>query len=158
VSVTSTSHARLKEQQETSTAEECASIVDAVEPKRCHRNDTKTRRVGFVAQELQEVCQGDFAHIVGETPAIDELSDHWLAVEYRRLGTILWKCVKDLRSRVTELEQATYASNNKYVFDSLEYNLRCIFQCASLIYEIIPVYHFSPWAICVSKISLCNRN
>jgi hypothetical protein len=72
---------RLKEQQEPLTTEECASILDAVEPKRYDRNDTKTLRVGFIAQELQEVCQGDCAHFVGETPANDELSDHWLTLD-----------------------------------------------------------------------------
>jgi hypothetical protein len=116
VSFASASVTRLKERREALTTKECASVVDAVEPKRYSRSDTKTCRLGFIAQELQEVRRGDIARIVGETPANDELSDHWLTMDYSRLVTILWKCVNYLRSRVTELEQETYKSKHATVW------------------------------------------
>ena len=43
------------------------AIFDAVEVKTYERNDLGGQpRVGFVAQDLEAVCLGNFAHIVGQ--------------------------------------------------------------------------------------------
>ena len=53
-----------------------------------------------------------FAHIVGSTPATDSEGEEIegaaaiKTVSYDRLVALLWTCVKDLHSKVQELENA----------------------------------------------------
>ena len=66
--------------------------------------------MGFIANDLQEACQGPYASILGEQPILDdegvevEGSTPILTVDYPRLTAILWTCVRDLRQRVATLE------------------------------------------------------
>ena len=61
-------------------------------------------------EDLEAVCTGNFAHIVGSTPATDDEGEEIegavaiKTVDYSRLVAILWTTVRDLRSRVQELE------------------------------------------------------
>jgi hypothetical protein len=84
-----------------------------VQAKKYTRNDTGERRHGFVAQDLEAACTDPFfSHIVGEIPATDEEGEEIpgaapiKTVSYDRLTAILWTTVRDLRSRVLELENA----------------------------------------------------
>ena len=62
-------------------------------------------------EDLEAACTGNFAHIVGSTPATDDEGEEIegeaiKTVDYSRLVALLWTTVKDLRSRVLELENA----------------------------------------------------
>ena len=92
---------------------EAGAIVDAVEAKKYTRNDTGEDRHGFIAQDLEAVCSDPFfAHIVGSTPATDDEGEDIegaapiKTIDYSRLVALLWTTVRDLRSRVLELENA----------------------------------------------------
>ena len=103
----------LKDDETPLTVAEAGAILDAVEAKKYTRNDTGERRHGFVAQDLEEACTDPFfSHIVGEIPATDQEGEEIpgaatiKTVSYDRLTAILWTTVRDLRSRVLELESA----------------------------------------------------
>ncbi len=98
-SVVNSSDSRLKDNQTPAPLAEMVAIFDAVEPKFYDRNDLEgQRRCGFIAQELETVCLGNFAHIVGEgtrssttTAAIDgepnrlrRPSKPWITVVWSR--------------------------------------------------------------------------
>ena len=73
------------------------------------RNDLDDqKRVGFIAQELQEACDGHWTHIVSSSPDVDEegveTGTSTLQVDYSRLVTVLWNVCKDLITRVATLE------------------------------------------------------
>ena len=62
-------------------------------------------------EDLEAACTGNFAHIVGSIPATDDEGEDIegaaiKTVDYSRLVALLWTTVKDLRSRVQELENA----------------------------------------------------
>ena len=87
------------------------TIVDQVSAKTYERNDRNGElRVGFIADDLKEACQGNYSCIVGEQPILDdegsevEGSTPILTVDYPRLTSLLWCCVRDLRQRVAALE------------------------------------------------------
>ena len=67
-------------------------------------------KVGFIANDLQELCQRPYACILGEQPILDddgvevENSTPLLTVDYPRLTAMLWTCIRDLRQRVATLE------------------------------------------------------
>ena len=70
--------------------------------------------MGFIAQDLQAACTGNFAHIVGSTTVTQEdaqgedipgTAQDLLTVDYARLVTVPWTTLQDLRSRVHHLEQ-----------------------------------------------------
>ena len=84
-----------------------------MEAKKYTRNDTGEDRHGFIAQDLEAACSDPFfAHIVGSTPATDDEGEEIAGaaaiktVDYSRLVALLWTTVRDLRSRVQELENA----------------------------------------------------
>ena len=102
----------LKDNEVAITVAEAGAIVDAVEAKKYTRNDTGEHRHGFVSQDFEAHCTGHFAHIVGEIPATDQEGEEIegaapiKTVSYDRLTAILWTTVRELRSRVQELENA----------------------------------------------------
>ena len=111
-SFSSNSDRVLKDNETPITVREAGLIIDTVEAKKYTRNDTGEDRHGFIAQDLDAACTGNFAHIVGSTPATDDEGEEIegaaaiKTVSYDRLTAILWTTVKDLRSRVLELENA----------------------------------------------------
>ena len=84
------------------TADECGQFVDAIAPKCYTRIDTGMRETGFIAQEVKAAAQAlpNFAHIV----STDE--DGLLNLDYGRCISALLGCVRDLRGRVLQLENA----------------------------------------------------
>ena len=102
----------LKDNETPITVREAGLIIDTVEAKKYTRNDTGEDRHGFIAQDLEAACTGNFAHIVGEIPATDNEGEEIegaaaiKTVSYDRLVAILWTTVRDLRNRVLELENA----------------------------------------------------
>jgi hypothetical protein len=103
----------LKDNETPITVAEAGAILDAVQAKKYTRNDTGERRHGFIAQDLEAECSDPFfSHIVGEIPATDSEGEEIegaaaiKTVSYDRLTAILWTTVRDLRSRVQELENA----------------------------------------------------
>ena len=112
-SFSSNSDRSLKDGETPITVAEAGGIVDQVQAKRYTRNDTGEHRHGFIAQDLEAACSDPFfAHIVGSTPATDAEGEEIegaaaiKTVDYSRLVAILWTTVRDLRSRVQELENA----------------------------------------------------
>ena len=120
-SFTNNSDGRLKENHATASLTEMMAIFDAVDVKTYERNDLGGQpRVGFIAQDLEHVCTGNFAHIVGEgtkqstaTAAVDgeepveeQPQETFKTVDYSRLVVILWGICKDLKARIGALEAA----------------------------------------------------
>ena len=110
-SISSNSDRALKDNETPITVAEAGAIIDQVQAKKYTRNDTGEDRHGFIAQDLEAACTGNFAHIVGSTPATDDEGEEIegeaiKTVDYSRLVALLWTTVKDLRSRVLELENA----------------------------------------------------
>ena len=111
-SISSNSDRALKDGETPITVAEAGQILDAVEAKKYTRNDTGEHRHGFVAQDLEANCTGNFAHIVGSTPVTDDEGEEIegaaaiKTVDYSRLVALLWTTVRDLRSRVLELENS----------------------------------------------------
>jgi hypothetical protein len=102
----------LKDNETPITVAEAGAILDQVQAKSYTRNDTGEHRHGFIAQDLETVCTGNFAHIVGSTPATDDEGEEIegaaaiKTVDYSRLVALLWTTVRDLRSRVQALESS----------------------------------------------------
>ena len=110
-SISSNSDRALKDGETPVTVAEAGAIVDAVEAKKYRRNDTGEHRHGFIAQDLEAACNDPFfSHIVGSTAATDDEGDEIegaapiKTVDYSRLVALLWTTLRDLRSRVQELE------------------------------------------------------
>ena len=108
---TSTSDKALKDNVETLKIKDCTAILNAVDAMQYTRNDRNEQRVGFIAQDLQSACTGHFEHIVGTTEhhTRDDQGEtiekrELLTVDYSRLVTILWTCLKDTNRRMSQLE------------------------------------------------------
>ena len=109
-----TSDSRLKDNQEEVTADEALGILQAVTPKKYTRNDKDNEpRHGFIAQELETAIKGkdNFQCLVGTTDQIIDDDDQQIealkTVDYARLTAILWTCVRDLHSKVQDLQNAS---------------------------------------------------
>ena len=105
----SSSDTKLKDDQQVAPTADAAAILAAVDVKTYSRNDLDgQKRVGFIAQDLQEACDGHWTHIVSSSPDVDEegteTGTSTLQVDYSRLVTVLWSVVKDLTARVATLE------------------------------------------------------
>ena len=105
----SSSDTKLKDHQQVAPTADAAAIMAAVDVKTYSRNDLDgQQRVGFIAQDLQEACDGHWTHIVSSSPDVDEegveTGTSTLQVDYSRLVTVLWSVVKDLTARVATLE------------------------------------------------------
>ena len=83
-------------------------ILTAVEARTYTRIDQGgAPKFGFIAQEMEAAVKGkaNFECLVGATePDVNEPSMKTL--DYSRLTSILWCCVRDLSSRLTALETA----------------------------------------------------
>ena len=105
----SSSDSKLKDDQQTAPTADAAAILAAVDVKTYSRNDLDgQKRIGFVAQDLRQVCDGHWTHIVSSNPDTDEegmeTGTSTLQVDYSRLVTVLWSVCKDLTARVATLE------------------------------------------------------
>ena len=98
-----------KDNQQEITADEALGILQAVTPKKYTRNDKDNEpRHGFIAQELEAaIGSGHFACLVGITELIDDEIQPMKSVDYARLTAILWTCVRDLHSKVQDLQNAS---------------------------------------------------
>ena len=102
---------RLKDNEQECLIADCGLILDKVSAKTYERNDLNAQpRVGFIANDMQEACQGPYACILGEQPILDdggvevEGSTPIWTVDYPRLTSLLWCCVRDLRQRLATLQ------------------------------------------------------
>ena len=69
----SSSDTKLKDDQQVAPTADAAAILAAVDVKFYSRNDLDgQKRVGFIAQDLQEACDGHWTHIVSSSPDTDE--------------------------------------------------------------------------------------
>ena len=105
----SSSDAKLKDDQQVAPTADAAAILAAVDVKTYSRNDLDgQKRVGFIAQDLQSACDGNWTNIVSSSPDVDEegveTGTSTLQVDYSRLTTVLWSVCKDLTARVAALE------------------------------------------------------
>jgi len=108
-SFSSSSDAKLKDDQQVAPTADAAAILAAVDVKTYCRNDLDgQKRVGFIAQDLRQVCDGHWTNIVSSSPDTDEEGTETgtatLQVDYSRLVTVLWSVCKDLTARVATLE------------------------------------------------------
>ena len=63
----------LKDNEQECLIADVGRIVDETCTKTYERNDLNAQpRVGFIANDLQEACQGPYACIVGEQPILDD--------------------------------------------------------------------------------------
>ena len=106
-----TADRRLKDNEKECLIADVGAIVDRVCAKTYERNDRNGElRVGFIADDLKEECQGHYACILGEQPILDDEGGEIqgsipiLTVDYPRITSLLWTTVRDLRSRVQALE------------------------------------------------------
>ena len=105
----SSSDTKLKDDQQVAPTADAAAILAAVDVKTYCRNDLDgQKRIGFIAQDLQDACDGHWTHIVSSNPDVDEegteTGTSTLQVDYSRLVTVLWSVCKDLTVRVATLE------------------------------------------------------
>ena len=107
---------RLKDNEQECLIADCGLIIDKVSSKTYSRNDRNGESgVEFIANDMQEACQGPYACILGEQPILDdegvevEGSTPILTVDYPRLTSLLWTCVRDLRLNVT-LDTCSFAT------------------------------------------------
>jgi hypothetical protein len=107
----STSDKRIKNDIQDASLEACQRIFDAVAPKVYERTDLPGKRIGFVAQEVEQSLPAEFANLVGTRPGAD--GQELLTIDYSRLITIAWAQLKiqqaqiaDLTSRLEALEEA----------------------------------------------------
>ena len=105
----SSSDTKLKDDQQVAPTADAAAILAAVNVKTYSRNDLDgQKRVGFIAQDLQQACDGYWTNIVSSSPDTDEegvaTGTSTLQVDYSRLVTVLWSVCKDLTARVATLE------------------------------------------------------
>jgi len=104
------SDSRLKTNQQSMSTEDAMAILEAVEAKTYNRNDQNgAPKIGFIADDFQAACTGNFACLVGST-AGDEDTPPLKTLDYGRLSAILWTVCRDLRSRLTALETANGAA------------------------------------------------
>ncbi len=118
-SVVNSSDSKLKDNQQLAPLTSLKAILDAVDVKTYDRNDLGGQpRFGFVAQDLEAVCTGNFAFIVGQgtkqstsTAAVEgqpaeaeQPIETFKTVDYSRLVCVLWGVVKDLKARIEVLE------------------------------------------------------
>ena len=100
------SDSRLKDNQLPMSTKDAWEILNAVQAKTYTRNDQGgAPKFGFIAQEMEAAVQGkaNFECLVGSTEGDDE-EPSMKTLDYSRLTAILWTCVKDLHSRVQELQ------------------------------------------------------
>ena len=83
-------------------------ISEGVQARTYTRNDLQDApKIGFIAQEMEAAVQGkaNFECLVGSTEGDDE-EPSMKTLDYSRLTAILWTCVKELHSKVQELQSA----------------------------------------------------
>jgi hypothetical protein len=85
----SSSDTKLKDNQQVVRTEDAAFILNAVDVKSYNRSDLDGQaRVGFIAQEMQSVRDGNWTHIVSSAPDLDdegvETGTSTLQIDYSR--------------------------------------------------------------------------
>ena len=104
VSFTSTSDGRFKGDVQPLDAAECLAVTRALAPSSYVRTDlgelatNEPRRVGFVAQQVQESLPSNWSNIIGQGAA--------LTLDYGKLTPILCGAIQALAARVAALEAA----------------------------------------------------
>jgi hypothetical protein len=108
----SSSDRSLKSDIEDASLQSCQEVFDAVEVKTYERTDLAPgKRIGFIAQDVEQSLPAEFANLVGTRPGPD--GEELLTLDYSRLVCLLWGVVKlqqakiaDLTSRLEALEEA----------------------------------------------------
>ena len=83
-------------------------ILEAVQARTYTRNDQGgAPKFGFIAQDMEAAVKGktNYECLVGSTEGDDE-EPSIKTLDYSRLTAILWTCVKELHSKVQELQSA----------------------------------------------------
>ena len=108
--VSSTSDSRIKDNQQAMSTQDAFDILTAVQAKTYTRNDQDNApKIGFIAQDMETACTGNFACLVGST-AGDEDTPPLKTLDYARLSSILWTVCRNLHSRLTALETSNGAA------------------------------------------------
>ena len=90
--------------------QDALAILETVQAKTYTRNDQDNApKIGFIAQDIEAACTGNFACLVGST-AGDEDTPPLKTLDYARLSSILWTVCRNLHSRLTALETANGAA------------------------------------------------
>jgi hypothetical protein len=108
----SSSDERIKTDVQDASLEACQEVFDAVSVKTYERTDLPGKRIGFIAQDIEQSLPEEFANLVGTRQGKD--GQELLTIDYSRIAsTILWGVVKlqqaqiaDLTSRLEALEEA----------------------------------------------------
>ena len=106
----SASDYRLKENITEYSGDDAVALVKAAQVKRFDFKENKCpeehrmNRVGFLAHELQEVC--DVGAVVSlEKDAVDNLGNPRMqSVDYKNLVPVLWAALQDALKRIEDLE------------------------------------------------------
>jgi hypothetical protein len=99
----SSSDRALKTDIQDASLQSCQEVFDAVEVKTYERTDLAPgKRIGFIAQDIQQSLPAEFANLVGTRPSGD---GELLTLDYSRLVCVLWGVVKNLSSRLEALEE-----------------------------------------------------
>ena len=105
-SLTQASDAKLKDDIEEASVEDCKSLVMKIAPKtytRVDRGDGKTR-LGFLADDFDEVRGTAFDNLVGEVTKDGETLK---SLDYSRLTAVLWAVVRSQQGQIDALLAAT---------------------------------------------------
>jgi hypothetical protein len=97
----STSDISIKENVDDATLESCKALFDNVDVKTYNRTDMPGKRLGYIAQDIQQHLAPEFANIISTHYST---TDPLLAVDYSRMICVLWKIVKDQEARLSLLE------------------------------------------------------
>jgi hypothetical protein len=109
---TSTSDTSLKNDQQPVSQEDIRQVFDGLSTKTFVRNDipeelaSGTRRVGFIAQELQAVLPPAFQNLVVTAPNYRDSGKDILAIDYGVLTSVLWEVVKGQDAKLKSQEAA----------------------------------------------------
>ena len=107
---TSTSDTSLKDDQQPVSQEDIRQVFEGLRTKTFIRNDIPeefengTRRVGFVAQDLQAILPPSFQNLVQTVPNYRDSGKDILAIDYGALNCVLWEVVKGQEAKLQSLE------------------------------------------------------
>jgi len=96
-----TSDRRIKADIEDASLDDLQAIFEAAEVKTYTRNDVPGKRLGFIAQDIQEELPEDIGNVVFMTYEEDQ---PLLALDYSRLVTVLWGVCKKQKQAIEALK------------------------------------------------------